>query len=495
VRRYEYVEGHPEQQLDIVANKNCEPPGCYYPNSCDTEYLDGYYSDNTPFCRVTNDEWIPITGTLHYTWTGNIDCDLPPADEELDGVCVLGVYPETNDGTAKYSGFVSLDIRNIVGGCPPNRPESQCGIQYYNGASGQDATNKLLAGEWFCGRSWKGWRVPELGDQLAFLPGVSARFSPKTMIDCGWDVGDPFVAVVYSGYVWDIPDLEMSIDPAVNFIPDLEQDETYTVVYTGALKKPPESKPWESDANFELQAFFWEDDDPSYPITPTIDVPPPVTLLQGWSEVTFPITVSVTGPSTTTVHLSAFTVQARELGLGLKRWASANLSYGGVTNDFTIYPGGLEFNAVQGDFLNIPLTTRGFGFSQKKAPVVGSIIGRPWDDAFVSDPWGTVEIKDGADSRNERFTLEVAQDAVPGRYTVQLTVRPGDPPWHSVEFDVVVSEPLEGGIPTRFVIVEGFAPFEISYIDQNDVVAFAIGPIVPHLSEVTAGTRGALLPW
>jgi hypothetical protein len=269
VRRYEYVEGHPEEQLDLLANKNCQPPACYYGNSYKEVPWPGYYGE-TLFRPISDTFHIPISGTLRMTMTGNIDCDLPPADGDLDGACVLGVHPETNDGTEKFSGYVSLDIRNVTGGCPP---DGDCGIQYHNDlVSGQDATNKLLASEWFC-NLYSATRMPELGDQLAFLPGVSARFSPKEMIDCGWDVDDPFVAVVYSGYVWDVPDFEVRIEPSVDGLDWTEMGVTQTVTYNVFLEKPNQSKPWEGGANFELEPFIMVEDGAYDVITPTVDLP------------------------------------------------------------------------------------------------------------------------------------------------------------------------------------------------------------------------------
>lgn len=495
VRRYQYVEGHPEQQLDLLANKNCQPQDCYYGNDYETVYLAGYYG-LTPFHAITNTDWIPQPGALMDDTTGNIDCDLPPADGTPEGACVLGVWPETNDGTPKFSGYVSLDIRNVTGGCPPDRPESECGIQYYNGATGQDATNKDLASQWFCARGWEGWRVPEIGDQLAFLPGVSANFSTKTMIDCGWKVGDQFVAVVYSGYVWDVPDVDMTIDPTVNEPSAPSPGSTHTFTYTVTLEKPGASKPWDQDANFALDWFFVEPDNAANTITPTVDITTSVPLYQGDTATSFDMTVSVTDPITgTSRYLGAVTLYAREQSLNIKRWASTSLVHGTVGVDYTFYPGARELTVAQGSNLSIPLATRGFGFTAKKAPITAKGVGFAFETFFDASSGQTVWIQDGAERVNERFTLQAREGVVPGYYPIDLEVQPSDAPAHTVRIDLYVYVPTPGGTPTRFVIVEGFAPFQISYIDVNDIVAYAIGPIVPHLEEVTAGTRGALLPW
>ncbi len=500
VRRYEYVEEDPTQQLDVMANRNCQPPDCYYGNDFEEEYLPGYYG-LAAFRPITNSEWIPQPGTLGISTTGNIDCDLPPQDGVLDGVCVLGVHPETNDGTAKFSGFVGLDIRNITAGCPP---DGNCGIQYYNGATGQDATTKDLASEWFCSGGYRGlttgWRLPVLGDQLAFLPGVSAHFGPSQMMDCGWKVGDQFVAVIYSGYVWDVPDLEVSIEPKVNEVYYTDLGDTHTVTYTVTLEKPPESKAWEGAANFQLDAFLLVADDPANPITPTIGLQPSVWFPGDEDVITVPLTITVTDFLSETTYLTAVTVQARDSTYtNLSRWASTNFMYGDVTKDFTFYPGQLEFVIEQGNVLHIPITTRGFGWSENKAKLEGDLCGAsagiPWPSVFSTNQADSISILDGQDSKNKTFDLGVNEGATPGPYDVCLTIRKGNKPEHTVQVRVNVISPLAGGTPTRFVMVEGFAPFEISYIDVNDVVAFAVGPIEPDLSKVTGGTRAALLPW
>jgi hypothetical protein len=209
--------------------------------------------------------------------------------------------------------------------------------------------------------------------------------------------------------------------------------------------------------------------------------------------------------SDATKYLTAVTVQARDATFtNLKRWASTNFMYGVVTGDFTLAADSLEIVAEPGDHLNIPLTTRGFGFSAEKpnlAPITGGFCpplpSFGWDQVFSSDPESEIEIKDGISS-SEVFPVDIRDDLLPGQYGLYelcLTVGEGPGPVHTVSLTVAVSEPTEGGTPTRFVIVEGFAPFQISYIDNNDILAFAIGPIGPTLEEVTVAGRSGLLPW
>ncbi|GEM_PF-6454447 len=486
VRRYDGF-GKDPSLLDLLANKNCQPPGCYYDEDSDTVYLDGYYG-RTPFHPISDTLHVPTPGERDDETTGNIDCDPDPpqGDDILDGVCVLGVETDTNDGTEKFSGFVSLDIRNIAD--PLHRH-----IEYYNGATGQDATNKALSSRWFCERGWRGRRVPTLGDQLAYLPGVSAAMTGQDMLNCDppWEVGQQFVAVVYSGYVWDVPEAKMEIHPWVNPVPPIFPSITDTVTYTLTLEKVGL---WPPYANFELQWDFMEGADE---INPNVEFSEnPVEMAENRLVASVDMIVYAENPITDTSYLSALTVRARDTSLGLTRWASTNFVYGEIGPDFTLYAHGREFSVPQGGVLRITVTARGFaGFSTPNADLSASQVMPVPPPAVFSQTGGPskVKIEDGVDNE-EKVNLKFNADASPGTYELLLTATAKDGVEHSVPILVNVYEPT-GEEPHQFVIVEGFAPFEISYIDNNDVVAYAIGPIVPDLSLITAGTRGSLLPW
>lgn len=88
-------------------------------------------------------------------------------------------------------------------------------------------------------------------------------------------------------------------------------------------------------------------------------------------------------------------------------------------------------------------------------------------------------------STGDSFALGVRDDAPLGSYGVRLTANYGGTPQHSVEITVNVIAPSSGGDPTRFVIVQGFAKFRISYIDSNTVAAYAIGRIVKDPKEIS----------
>jgi len=517
MRRYE--ESNPESdQLDLVSNKKADPrpgapfadctPGvdCHYRGTSVPESLPARYGV-MDFYGLKEGFKASRTGDVQSAQAGNIDCDLPPEDGTYEGICVLGVHVQTNrmsSPTENYAGWVSLDIRNIVGSGSDVYETSPA---YLNNATGQAATNKALSRQWFCKRGWTGDVPPMLGDQLAFLPGVSADFAPKEMLACDppWKVGDKFIAVVYSGHVWDVPDLEVEIEPDYHeVVAGHPWPETHEVTYTIILKKPPESPVWKGQANFRLSASFTEQ---GGAITPTIAFPEgnEVTLEEGDDEKTVTMTVSVTDPESSSDYVdyvSALTVEATETSIGLERWASTNFGYlatppgnPSFDEDFTVYAQPLEFNVVQGAKVSVSLPTMAFGgFIEKKAPVRVMVGGVDCGLVFTAACNGeTIDIPNNKDT----IGLRVRTDAIVGEYPVTLTVDPDtfNVPSHSVSI-VVNVKPPSGGDPTRFVIVEGFVDVEITYLDNNDVIAYVIGPIVPEItSSELYSMNPSLLPW
>jgi hypothetical protein len=488
VRRYQYNEEDPTQQLDLLANKNCQPPGCYYhgPEGLYAEEVwDGRYGPMSIWLPLD----APSTGDKDELQTGNIDCDVPPADDPPDyvGACVLGDGVATNDGTSSYKGFVLLDVRNLVPGP----------VEYLSGATGQSNTNKDISERWLC--SGYGNIPPMVGDQLAMLDGVSNDFAAQQMSTC-WEVGQEFVAVVYSGYVWSVPDLSLTIEPSVNpgdpVFPSLIAPVTYTVT----LEKSGPS-PWDEDALFQLTSGFMEQ--PADPITPTISFSSnPVILPRGQNSTSVEMVVYATNPMTTTSYLSALTVKAAEqTGVGVRRWASTNFRYGDPGSDFTLSTTAGQLNVPQDGTVDIYLTTTSFGgFDEKKVPVSANIVapaGTVWGTVFTSGQDDTIKRINGVSE--DRFTLKVRPDAPasdPGiPYTVRFTVGPAAGPQHSVDVIVNVHTPRPGGTPTNFVIVQGFAPFRVSYVDANTIGAYAIGPIVPDLTDAITGLQARLVSW
>jgi hypothetical protein len=499
VRRYDGFGKNPSL-MDLLANKNCLPPGCFYHSDHDGVVWQGRYGPMTIWLPRA----VPGDGELYALQTGNIDCDPPPPDDVYVGACVLGSGVTTNDGTSDYRGFVLLDARNVAPGP----------VEYYNGATGQADTNKDISKQWIRQRGYAG-PMPMVGDQLAMLDGVSNAFAAQEMHQY-WHVGEEFWAIVYSGYIWDIPELKVSIKPEIQPMSPTVTNTTEIVTYTVTLEKP---KPWDGDANFALQASFMEVGGEYGVISPTVNFSPnPVILLQGENSKSVSMTVSafITDTNLLSDYLSALTVRAQEItGVGLKRWASTNFRYGDIPGgkDFTLYADALEYNVPQGGSLEIYLTTRGFGCAQNKVDLNARLdVATPtWGQVFTSSQSEKInKILDGKDS-NPTFTLNVKDDAPTTcdifctpqtAYPVELTVGPACGQQHSVRILVNVYPPRPGGDPKRFVIVEGFAPFRISYVDPNPntntIGAYAIGPIVNCFNcpgGPTSGLNPRLLSW
>jgi len=503
VRRFEADDDPTDgvQQRDYLANKASDPfdnpfysphgPG--YPGDCQVEFWPGRYG-NIGICLPTS-PYTVTDGLVGDLQTGSIDWENLTKEGEYVGVGVLGGGPsaqivDTNSKTPSYKGFVLLDMRNIVG---PGL------MEFYNGAKlGEPNTNKDISKQWF----HTGYYGPNpmVGDQLAMLAGTSNDFAAQEMAQY-YEVGDEFVAVVYSGYIWDNPEMRMSIEPVVNPVFPTFPSITDTVTYSVRLEK---FGPWYSAASFALDWYFMEEGGAYDVITPTVKFSEnPVILLQGQDLKLVNMTVYAENPITTTNYLSALTVQAEEVGipLGLTRWASTNFRYGDVGQDFTVYASRLQYDVVKGDSIGIDLVTRGFGgFKDSNVPVQAKLLsGATWTSVFTSSSDGMIKkILNGGNTESS-FTVAVRDDVIPGIYPVRLTVYPGGEPRHSVDIVVKVYSPLEAaelsGQPPKFVIVEGFAPFRVSYKDANDIWAYAIGPISQTAEELISGLNPRLLPW
>ncbi|HEM62504.1 MAG TPA: hypothetical protein ENO24_09450, partial [Chloroflexi bacterium] len=437
VRRYQYNEEDETQQLDLLANKNCQPPGCYYHGP------EGAYVEDTWDGRYgPMSIWLPVNapsmGELHDQQTGNIDWDASnPEDGIYEGACVLGDGVSTNDGTSDYKGFVLLDIRNLVPGP----------VEYLSGATGQSNTNKEISRHWLC--EGYGNIPPLVGDQLAMLDGVSNDFAAQEMATC-WEVGQEFVAVVYSGYVWSIPDLGLTIAPSVNQDDPVFPSVSSPVTYTVTLEKTGPS-PWDEDAVFQLTSEFLEE--PTEPITPTVVFDPSsvVILPRGANSASVDMVIYAANPITTTSYLSALTVKAEEqTGVGVRRWGSANFRYGDPGADFTLYAAEGQVNVPQDGTVDIYLTTTSFGgLDENKVPVTASIVapaGTVWGTVFTSGQ--SDEIKRIRGVSQDRFTLKVRADAPasePGiPYTVRFTIGPAAGRYHTVDVVVNVHTPRPG---------------------------------------------------
>jgi len=315
-------------------------------------------------------------------------------------------------------------------------------------------------------------------------------------------VDDAFVAVVYSGYVWQSPDFEISITPKVNPTEPITPTEGSPALYTVTLEKVGPAA-WPTPLNVTLSVEFL-----SKVITPTREITPTSMILTEGGN-TAEITVHDT--VTDTHYVSAFTLEAYDSVLGLERWASASFRYGGIDEpDFTLYSDQPEYQAEASEALTLGLYALGFGEgpNKKNVPIEGSISGDPLfcSPSTIDLKGGKIAIRDGQ-VQSGSYTLKVSDHLVDGppflppegvTCVIELMVdaRPQYPTPRTVQVDlrIVPYSPGEADLKT-FVIVEGFAPFRVSYMDTNTVAAFAIGAIRESPTEILAYQNPRLVPW
>ena len=498
VRRYdEDTIPEPNTGTDFLANKladsGWDPPcasPCDYRDDSDEDEWVGRYGLMTVY--LPRADYVPIDlgkidGGHLYTQTGTVRGDVPPGDGVLDGVLVLGEGVRTNSPGGEFKGFILLDARNVANGP----------VEYYNGASKQRDTNKDISMGWF-GKLYPD-PVPLIGDQLPVLSGADAKFAAKEM-DKYFDVGDAFVAVVYSGYVWQRPQFMASLDPPdVNASTPVTPTEESPASYTISLEKVgPAAWPEPLNVCLDVKSVL------SDPLSATALITPTCGILDEGGD-TRQLTIFDAQPDR---YVTAFIVEAYDSVLGLKSWAPASFRYGQIEEpDFVFYSGQPEYQVEASESLTIDLYTLGFGAgpTKKNLQIEYSIIGDTsgYCVPTIEGVGGKIDIRDGQ-VRTGSYTVRVSDELPEGvppegiNCTIELTVE-GKPQYNeprSLDIDLRVTpySPGEADLKT-FVIVEGFAPFRVSYVDTNSVAAYAIGEIRQTPTEILGYQSPRLSAW
>lgn len=111
---------------------------------------------------------------------------------------ILGAGVDPNVGTVSYAGLVNLDIRHISS--PPR--------EYVNGVPPGTQANTLKDLAEYYIRHGYCCDIPVPGEQVAIFNGGSTRFAPEAFQDT-YAVGDVVAVIVYNGYAYDTPSLEV----------------------------------------------------------------------------------------------------------------------------------------------------------------------------------------------------------------------------------------------------------------------------------------------
>ena len=492
-------------KVDYLANQNALSSGVLYSDTSQLETWDGRYGPfNVP---VPVDPWIASPTN--------------PGPE----VVILGQQAETNNGESNMRDLVLLDIRNIVA-TPP---------EYYNGADSQADAAKDMSQNWIYTHGYPG-PFPQTGSQVAILDGANTNFAAGAMDLAGYNVGDVVAAIVYDGFVWTKPDFGVSVTPksgngiAAGFRPvDASTAVSYTVSI-GCSSPCPGTwiQPLDFDLTFDLTekpggalppGIVMELD--GVPMTPGVPFALPSPVPQsGWNSTlriweTEPITVVAQ-------YLSGLNVAARYTGLF--HGASSNFGFGAVgTYDYALRSDHGQLVVEQGSSSTAnPVVGANSSFPGgqgcKDVPLSARILlngtEQSWSSYFSSPQNITLNIK--KNTGNNYDTLSFALDVKPGApvtpsgasNTLRLTLGGASSncnspliPTHQEDIPIVIAPLALGGTPNKFVIIQGYALFEVTRYyppnsgNPNTVYGESISPLYESYSDIKVGLRPRLVPW
>lgn len=515
VQRYDGGTGR--SQRDHLANKSASPsapalPLVPYPTDSLTTTVSGHYG---PF-------GVPVPLSQYTAADGGVND--PQTGPEIT---LLGNSANTNNTPKDFSGFVMPDIRNVG---------SINAVEYYNGAQGQSNTLKDVSMNYIYAHGYPG-PMPDVGSQLGILDGVSAKFAPQAVRDSGYQVGDLVPVYIYDGYTWSTPDYTAVLAPidslgATDGIVDKNANNGYpvgcsetfgdAVRYQFTIKA---ASKWSSNLFFDLTFWFSEGTPPPgthVKLFNKTDIMPGLTYQTPLFNDTTPWTATIyvctgsagpTSPTQTLKYLSGLNVMVKSNG-GVVHGSSANYGFygpsGPTTADYDLRTesGGAALRqgdtTTELDLIMYPNSKVSNG--NCNANVTASLLlssggtEQPWSTFFSANQTFNLNITRSKKAPYEvktNFAPKVKSTAPPGNYYLKFTVAScGGMPSHSIEVPISLLPSIASNANvSKFVFLQGYALFRISYTDSNDVKGYAVSPIYFNYQDVVAGRVPRLVPW
>ncbi|HET7089471.1 MAG TPA: hypothetical protein VFL17_12555, partial [Anaerolineae bacterium] len=347
---------------------------------------------------------------------------------------------------------------------------------------------------------------------------------PQGMYDAGYRVGDVIAAIIYDGYVWTTPDFEITLTPRPpddNGISGDYPDSLMTaVVYDVSIQRAGAANAqWYNPLNFSLAFSFSEPPLPSSgthvvmtkPDLTSVELSGPTYAISvtgvleavGWDG-TLSVYSDSAGPliTQTIKYLSGLNVIA-DSSSGSKRGAASNYGFGQISPDYALSTSDGSLVVRQDGNATVHLTSfggPGVGTAcnnlDTTAEIRSDVGALPWDFYFspISPPI-KVTIKRNT-YKTESFSLAALANAPTGNYDLRLTVPASScGPAHSLDIPLTILPPASNATPNKYVNVQGYAAFRISYMDANDVKGHAISRIYLDPNEIQYGLRPRLVPW
>jgi hypothetical protein len=423
-------------------------------------------------------------------------------------VPLLGNAAATNNPPNSMSGFVLLDIRNVGSGNA---------LEYYNGVDGTANPNKNVSQQWIYQHGYPG-PYPDPGTEVAILDGVSAAFGPKAMADAGYRLGDVVPAIIYDGYVWNTPDYAISLTPNASnpngITGGYASTAANSVVYTLAINRTgAASARWFTPLNFDLQFAFSNGPlpDGTHVEINGIDIMPNltkqvlnVTEAAGWSGTVRIYSESAGSAITQTQqYLSGINLIATASS-GLVHGSSSNYGFGTFSQpDYSLRTGSGQLVVRQGGSISADVITFGNNLVSNggcnnvsgTADIMLGGVPQLWGSYFSSSPSVKVDIDRNQDDHTS-FSVNALAGAFTGDYTLHFTIPASScGPQHTLDVPITILPPAANATPDKFVFIQGYALFRISFIDSNDVKGYAISPLFFDYKQITSGLRARLVPW
>jgi hypothetical protein len=496
---------------DAAPPPNTNNPTTTYCYHCDTRQpLPGQGNGTAfDFLRPEGSDIITTwpTGTLMY------QSPSPHADLETTGagreyvILGEGVRPNVSGTGVSYSGWVNLDIRHL----------SSPSKVYKNDIDVATSETLKDMGEYYIRRGYC-CDIPEPGEEVAILSGVSTKFSTQAFQDT-YAVGDIVAVIVYNGTVYKTPDLGLTGSPsfqsthpatttiaalnsaAVTYTIRLEAKDGFTTVDHDPLTMDVEG----------LEGFAdWSFSPTDRPHLPAYPGGPDVRSL------TLHITPTVTSVGTTTHVITGtrmFYVSASDpgpLGTDIKRYWAGIVTIG----DLDSHGHERDLPAVTGTpssaDQNFPLVTVEQGKQARynidldlwggagNQPVTVDLVGTlPTGFEWVSSPpWTVSSVKSNKHpGASLQVNIKALDTATPNtRHELTFMTSAGTMT-QTFKLYVLVVPP---GTTTDedYVKILGYAALEVMrYPNVNQVRGRIVSELMTDPSQLQYGSRARLIPW
>ncbi|MCB0195421.1 MAG: hypothetical protein KDJ65_25965 [Anaerolineae bacterium] len=407
-----------------------------------------------------------------------------------------GVDPNVSTGAA-FAGLVNLDLRDLTGA-----------IESYNGVAANANTNTLKDyAAWYIRQGYC-CDIPEPGDQVAIISGLSNNFSVQPLQQT-YAVSDTVAVIVYDGHVYKSPDLDLDGTPD-----ELITYPTTTTLTTNALTYTIDL---EGDNGFGsaasgmgmtvegLDGFAdWSFSPTSSPVLPYLGSKQRTLTLQ--------VTPKITTVLTTTHVITGarmFYVRSLDNGLGgtnIRRYWPAIAVFGDgntslINPTVTAQPSDPYVSLAKGDTSNkIDLELRLWGLTSGNYDVTVSApsnaalpTGISWNG--TSPPWvkNSLKYNKTADI-SIKLDVDTTATANTTPYAIPITV--SSPGLEGQTFNLYVQVKEANATTKDYVVILGYAAFQITdYPNVNSVRGRIVSELLDHPSDLTYGLRARLIPW